>query len=137
VRFGVATKTEFRLTAPDCYYNLTSGGGPGSGVGELAVGVKQQLGPTPHGFDISATLFVSFPTGAATVSNGGYDPGLQVAPKGAEGRFSPRSPHEAPNAETATFQIDVASCLQIPNTALRIFSGILPYSGSVVVDWSL
>jgi hypothetical protein len=65
VRFGVLTKTELRLTAPDCYYNLTSGGGPGGG--DLAVGVKQQLGPTPHGFDISATLFVSFPTGAATV----------------------------------------------------------------------
>jgi hypothetical protein len=78
VRFGVATKTELRLTVPDYYYNLTSGG-PGSGVGDLAVGAKQQLGPTPHGFEVSATLFLSFPTGAATVSSGGYDPGLQVA----------------------------------------------------------
>ena len=79
VRFGVAAKTELRLTVPNYYYNLTAGGGPGSGFGDLAVGVKQQLGPTPGGFDVSATLFLSFPTGAATVTSGGYDPGLQVA----------------------------------------------------------
>lgn len=79
MRFGVATKTELRLTVPDYYYNLTAGGSLGSGFGDLAVGVKQQLGPTPGGFDVSATLFLSFPTGAATVSSGGYDPGLQVA----------------------------------------------------------
>jgi Putative MetA-pathway of phenol degradation len=79
VRFGVATKTELRLTVPNYYYNLTAGGGPGSGFGDMAAGVKQQLGPTPGGFDVSATLFLSFPTGAATVSSGGYDPGLQAA----------------------------------------------------------
>jgi len=79
VRFGVATKTELRLTVPDYYYNLTAGGGPGSGFADMALGVKQQLGPTPGGFDVSATLFLNFPTGAATVSSGGYDPGLQVA----------------------------------------------------------
>jgi hypothetical protein len=79
VRFGVAAKTELRLTVPDYYHNLTTGGGPGSGFGDLAVGVKQQLGPMPGGFDVSGTIFVSFPTGAATVSSGGYDPGCQVA----------------------------------------------------------
>jgi len=45
----------------------------------LAIGVKQQLGPTPGGFDVSATLFLSFPTGADGVSSGEYDGGLQVA----------------------------------------------------------
>ena len=77
LRFGVATKTELRFAAPDYYYNLNGGGG--SGFGDLAIGVKQQLGPTPGGFDVSATLFLSFPTGADAVSSGGYDPGLQVA----------------------------------------------------------
>jgi len=77
LRFGVAKKTELRLTAPDYFYNLN--GAPGSGFGDLAIGVKQQLGPTPSGFDVSATLFLSFPTGADGVSSGGYDPGLQVA----------------------------------------------------------
>jgi hypothetical protein len=40
--------------------------------------VKQQLGPI-HGFDVSATVFLSFPSGAVGVSSGGYDPALQVA----------------------------------------------------------
>jgi hypothetical protein len=48
LRFGVAAKTELRLTAPDYYYGLN---GSGSGFGDLAVGVKQQLGPTPGGFE--------------------------------------------------------------------------------------
>jgi len=76
LRFGVTAKTELRFTAPDYYYGLN---GSGSGFGDLAVGVKQQLGPTPGGFDVSATLFLSLPTGAVSVSSGGYDPGLQVA----------------------------------------------------------
>jgi len=78
VRFGVATRTELRFTVPDYYQNLNAGGGRGSGFGDLAVGVKQQLGPTPGGFDVSVILFLSFPTGSDTVSSGGYDPGLQV-----------------------------------------------------------
>jgi hypothetical protein len=79
LRFGIATKTELRFTVPDYFYNTSSGGGPGSGFGDMVIGVKQQFGPTPGGFDVSATLFLSFPTGAQTVSSGGYDPGLQVA----------------------------------------------------------
>jgi outer membrane putative beta-barrel porin/alpha-amylase len=79
LRFGVATRTELRFTVPDYYYNLNAGRGRGSGFGDLAIGVKEQLGPTPGGFDVSATLFLSFPTGANSVSSGGYDPGLQVA----------------------------------------------------------
>jgi len=80
LRFGIAAKTELRFTVPDYFYNASSSsGGPGSGFGDMAIGVKQQLGPTPGGFDVSATVFVSFPTGAKTVSSGGYDPGVQVA----------------------------------------------------------
>ena len=78
LRLGVAAKTELRFTVPDYFYNL-NGSGLGSGFGDLAVGVKQQLGPTPGGFDVSATVFLSFPTGANGVSIGGYDPGLHVA----------------------------------------------------------
>jgi hypothetical protein len=75
VRFGLAKTTEVRFTVPDYFHNLTSNGG--SGFGDFAIGVKQQLGPT-HGFDVSAIAFLSFPTGANGVSSGGYDPGLQV-----------------------------------------------------------
>ncbi len=78
VRFGVAPRTELRVTVPDYYYNL-NGNGFGTGFGDLALGTKVQIGPLPGGFDVSATAFVSFPTGASGVSSGGYDPGLQVA----------------------------------------------------------
>ena len=77
VRIGVARKTELRFNVPDYFRNLTVGS-LASGFGDFAVGVKQQLGPTPGGFDVSVIGFVSFPTGADGVSSGGYDPGLQV-----------------------------------------------------------
>jgi hypothetical protein len=76
VRFGIAKRTELRLTVPDYYYNLNAI--PGSGFGDLALGVKQQLGPIPGKFDASVIVLLSFPTGAHTVSSGGYDPGVQV-----------------------------------------------------------
>jgi hypothetical protein len=75
VRFGLARTTELRFTVPDYFHNLTSNGG--SGFGDFAIGVKQQLGPM-HGFDVSVIAFLSFPTGANSVSSGGYDPGLQL-----------------------------------------------------------
>ena len=78
LRLGVATKTELRFTVPDYFYNMNAAGGRGTGFGDFAIGVKQQLGPTPGGFDVSAILFLSAPTGADGVSSGGYDPGLQV-----------------------------------------------------------
>lgn len=76
VRFGIAKRTELRLTVPDYYYSLNAI--PGSGFGDLALGVKQQLGPIPGKFDVSVIVFLSFPTGANSVSSGGYDPGVQV-----------------------------------------------------------
>jgi hypothetical protein len=76
VRFGVGTRTELRFTAPDYYHNLNTG--QGSGFGDLAVGAKEQLVSTPGGFDVSAIVFLSFPTGAFPLSSGGYDPGLQL-----------------------------------------------------------
>jgi len=78
LRAGVASRTELRLTVPNYFYNVTTGGGPGSGFGDVAIGAKQQLGPIAR-FDVSATIFLSFPTGAVNVSSGGYDPGIQVA----------------------------------------------------------
>jgi hypothetical protein len=79
LRFGVAQNTELRFTVPHYYYNLSRPGDLGSGFGDFAIGVKEQLGPTRGGFDVSVTVFLSFPTGAKAVSSGGYDPGLQVA----------------------------------------------------------
>jgi Putative MetA-pathway of phenol degradation len=73
LRFGVASKTELRLTAPDYYGQAVS-----SGFGDLEVGMKQQLGPTPGGFDVSLVLSLSLPTGANAISSHGYDPFVQL-----------------------------------------------------------
>jgi Putative MetA-pathway of phenol degradation len=75
-RYGLWQKTELRLAAPDYFSDLPSGSAASSGFGDLALGVKEQLGPF-HGWDVSAIFFVSFPTGAQKISSHGYDPGLQ------------------------------------------------------------
>jgi hypothetical protein len=73
LRFGVASTTELRVTTPDYFF-----GGIKSGFGDLAIGVKQQLGPTPGGFDVSLVVSLSLPTGASAISSHGYDPSLQL-----------------------------------------------------------
>ena len=77
MRFGLASKTEARLTVPD-YFGQVAGSGIGSGFGDLAIGVKQQLGPAPGGFDVSLVATLSLPTGANAISSHGYDPSAQL-----------------------------------------------------------
>jgi hypothetical protein len=74
LRFGVASKTELRLTVPDYFGQV----GMSSGFGDLAVGMKRQLGPTTGAFDVSLVLSVSLPTGANAISSHGYDPFVQL-----------------------------------------------------------
>jgi hypothetical protein len=71
LRYGLTARTELRFTAPD-YYN-----GAYAGFGDIAAGVKEQLGPAA-GFDVSLIVFVSLPTGANRISSHGYDPGVQL-----------------------------------------------------------
>ena len=81
IRMGLHAKTELRFYVPDDYYNQSvgmSGVAPGSGFGDLAIGVKRQLGPTPGGFDVSVVAYLSMPTGAQAISSHGYDPALQA-----------------------------------------------------------
>ena len=78
MRFGVASNTELRLSAPDYYRDVPTGTGTASGFGDISIGMKQQLGPIPGGFDVSIIVFLSIPTGAAAISSHGYDPGLQL-----------------------------------------------------------
>lgn len=73
VRLGVAPKTELRLVAPDFF---DQSGGP-SGFGDVAIGMKQQLGPAA-GFDVSLVLSLSFPSGSRAYSSHGYDPSVQL-----------------------------------------------------------
>jgi hypothetical protein len=74
LRFGVASSTELRLTVPDYFGPV----GMSSGFGDLTVGMKQQLGPTPGGFDVSVVVSLSLPTGAHAISSHGYDPSGQL-----------------------------------------------------------
>ena len=72
VRFGVSTRTEIRIVAPN--YNRGLSGLYATGFGDVALGMKQQLGPLPGGFDLSVIVALSLPTGASGVSSHGYDP---------------------------------------------------------------
>jgi hypothetical protein len=71
--FGLTDATELRFTVPD--YSFTP---VASGFGDLALGVKQQIGHTQSGFDASLILSLSFPAGANAESSHGYDPSLQL-----------------------------------------------------------
>jgi len=75
LRFGVVSKTELRLTAPNYFGQVEMGSG--TGFGDLAIGVKRQLGPA-SGFDVSLILSLSLPTGARPISSHGYDPSVQM-----------------------------------------------------------
>ncbi len=70
IRVGVGPSTELRFTAPDYYQN--------SGFGDFAFGIKQQLYSKPDGFEASAVVTLSFPTGAHAASSHGYDPSFQA-----------------------------------------------------------
>ena len=74
IRVGIAAKTELRLTTPDYFAQP----GTSSGFGDLGIGLKQQLGPTPGGFDVSLVLSLSLPTGGRAISSQGYDPSVQL-----------------------------------------------------------
>jgi hypothetical protein len=71
VRIGLLSKTEFRFAVPDYISDSASA------FGDIAIGVKQQLGPV-HGFDVSLVVTLGFPTGARTVASRGYDPSFNV-----------------------------------------------------------
>jgi hypothetical protein len=71
VRLGILARTELRIVAPNYFLNGISTFGA---FGDVALGMKQQLGPLPGGVDLSVIAAVSLPTGARSVSSGGYDP---------------------------------------------------------------
>ena len=77
IRFGIFRKTELRYMVPDYYWNFATGAGAATGLGDMSLGFKQQLGPTKGGFDVSLIPSVSFPTGANAISSHGYDPTVQ------------------------------------------------------------
>jgi hypothetical protein len=77
LRYGLLQKTELRLAVPDYFRGLSGDSAQATGIGDMALGLKQQLGPL-GGFDVSLIAFTSLPTGADQVSSHGYDPGVQL-----------------------------------------------------------
>ncbi|MBV8115023.1 MAG: transporter [Silvibacterium sp.] len=78
VRFGILRKTELRLGVPNYFYNYDTGSEFTNGFGDMSVGFKQQLGPTPGNFNVSLIPSVSLPTGAHLISSHDYDPTVQL-----------------------------------------------------------
>ncbi len=78
MRFGIAGKTELRLAAPNYFFNDATASGFATGLGDLSLGFKQQLGPTRGGFNVALIPSVSLPTGANLISSHGYDPTVQL-----------------------------------------------------------
>jgi hypothetical protein len=72
IRLGVSSRTEIRLVVPNYLGGFT--GAEATGFGDIALGMKQQLGPVAGGFDLAVILAVSLPTGSRQVSSHGYDP---------------------------------------------------------------
>lgn len=77
VRFGIARKTELRFMVPDYFHNASTSSGFFNGVGDVSIGLKQQLGPRA-GIDFSVIPSVSIPTGSDALSSHGYDPAVQL-----------------------------------------------------------
>lgn len=73
IRLGILDRTELRIVVSNYMDGLT---GPmsASGFGDIALGMKQQLGPLPGDIDLSVIVALSLPTGAARISSHGFDP---------------------------------------------------------------
>ena len=76
LRLGLSDHTELRVTLPS--YSLDFSRGLASGVTDISVGFKQQLGPLPGGFDLSLIAATSMPTGTAAKTSHRLDPFLKI-----------------------------------------------------------
>jgi hypothetical protein len=79
LRFGVLTKTEFRVSLPNYYQSYTGSTGVETGIGDLGIGVKQAL-HEGKAFNAAALASVSLPTGATAVSSHAYVATVQFLP---------------------------------------------------------
>lgn len=72
-RVGVLERTELRLWIPDYIWSQTRKNTP-SGLQDMAVGFKQQLGPLPGKIDLAVIGGLSLPMGAFRLSSHHVDP---------------------------------------------------------------
>ena len=76
VRFGISTRMELRVVIPNYFKDVT--GTNASGFDDIAVGVKQQLGPLWGHFDLAVIAALGLPSGADRISSHGYDPFIKL-----------------------------------------------------------
>ena len=71
MRIGISARTEIRVVLPN-YLDGLSRSATASGFSDVALGMKQQLGPLPGAVDLSVIAAVSLPTGANRISSHGF-----------------------------------------------------------------
>jgi outer membrane putative beta-barrel porin/alpha-amylase len=76
LRLGLSDRTELRLTLPS--YSLNFSQGLASGVTDISIGFKQQLGPLPGGIDLSLIVAASVPSGSVDKTTHRLDPFMKV-----------------------------------------------------------
>lgn len=137
VRFGILRKIELRFGMPDYFWNQATASGFATGLGDMSIGFKQQLGPTKGGFDVSLIPFLSLPTGANAISSHGYDPSVQLPWSRsltkawtAAGMFSLAWPTEGPRRNlTGQSSVYLDRQLTQPWDAYIEYSGAFPQRG--------
>jgi hypothetical protein len=77
VRMGLSRGTELRVGVPD-YLDGISGRHVTSGLADVSVGLKQQLGPLAGNFDLAVIVALTVPTGHRGITSGGFDPILKL-----------------------------------------------------------
>jgi Putative MetA-pathway of phenol degradation len=137
VRFGILRKTELRFGVPDYFWNQATASGFATGLGDMSIGFKQQLGPTKGGFDVSLIPSLSLPAGANAISSHGYDPSVQLPWSRsltkawtAAGMFSLAWPTEGPRRDlTGQASVYFDRQLTQPWDAYVEYSGAFPQRG--------
>ena len=77
LRLGIRDHTELRLVLP-AYVQSISGAHDSSGISDIAVGFKRQLGPLPGGIDVSLIVATSLPTGGSVQTTHRADPFFKI-----------------------------------------------------------
>jgi len=77
VRLGILPRAELRLTVPN-YFLVRGGPNDLSGVADMSVGAKIQLGPLPGKLQLAVILGITVPTGSRVLSTNAVDPFVQI-----------------------------------------------------------
>lgn len=77
IRLGILPRTELRLTAPN-YILLNGSGEIISGVNDMSVGMKGQLGPLPGKIQLAVIPGLTVPIGSASLTTNSVDPFVQI-----------------------------------------------------------